>query len=55
LKRVNTKLFINNNGKGLTTWNTIVVDAEIQINGKRCIKQNIKILMAEKRNKTSTI
>jgi hypothetical protein len=34
---------LNNNGKGLITiWNAIVVDAEIQINGKRCITQNIK-------------
>jgi hypothetical protein len=34
---------LNNNGKGLITiWNAIVVDAEIEINGKYCINKNIK-------------
>lgn len=34
---------LKDNGKGLITiWNAIVVDAEIEINGKRCINNNIK-------------
>lgn len=34
---------ISNNDKGLIAiWNAIVVDAEIEINGKRCINNNIK-------------
>jgi hypothetical protein len=34
---------LKDNGKGLITiWNAIVVDAEIEINGRSCINKNIK-------------
>lgn len=34
---------LKDNGKGLITiWNAIVVDAEIEINGKKCINKDIK-------------